>query len=156
MDFDIASQASAIDDSFFPVIRPPASLAEGDQYSEIAYCKGPRSGHWTVSSNGKRSGIDDRTPTLWDVTATSEYGSFTRVRRVDSNALRKLAVATEAERKAKQEGLWQEANQSAKQASTIKSDKVKGFYVPHLQGMCDIQSFKCPRRVSLTTQPMFR
>ena len=143
MDFDIASQASAIDDSIFPCIPQPPSIKSHNGYpGNHAVISGPRSGHWTVSSGGNGSGIDDRTPTFHEFApsraGTSEAGSVARVRRVDGDALRKLAAATEAQKRVKLEAQRQEAQEAVEEdlrQARSKSEKPKGFYLPQLQGM---------------------
>ena len=143
MDFDIASQASAIDDSFFPINAPPAcTRSHNGHQGDRAFISGPRSGHWTVSSGGNGSGIDDRTPTFHGFApsraGTSDPGSVARVRRVDGGALRKLAAATEVQKRVKLEAQRQEAQKAVEEdlrQARSKSEKPKGFYLPQLQGM---------------------
>jgi hypothetical protein len=139
MDFDIASQASAIDDSFFPLAPQSASLKSSN--GNDVFVSGPRSGHWTVSSGGNRSAIDDRTPTIHGFPITSEAGSVARTKKVDGATLRKLAVATEAEpeaeRKLRQRTQREEAHmaveEDTKQAKA-KLEKPQKFVLPTRQG----------------------
>jgi hypothetical protein len=139
MDFDIASQASAIDDSFFPITPIPASAeTQGDNVLDRAWVSGHRPGHWTISSTVNGSGIDDRTPTIFGLPAQSNNGSVASAKRIDGSVLRKLAAATEAARRVKADAFKKEEAENTgddglEQQARVKSAKEKkGFYVPRL------------------------
>ena len=142
MAFDIASQASGIDDSFFPIA--PVLVERGKQEDNIddrAWISGPRPGCWTIASTVNGSGIDDRTPTTIGLRAQSDNGSIAVAKRIDGSVLRKLAAATEAERKVKEETPKKVAAESgavnkADEQNRTNSHKAKqGFYVPKLDGV---------------------
>jgi hypothetical protein len=139
MDFDIASQASAIDDSFFPIAPIPDSAEiQEDKIHDGAWVLGPRSGHWTISSTVNGSGIDDRTPTIFGLPAQSDHRSVASAKRIDGGVLRKLAAATEAERRVKadafkRKGVESRGDDALEQQARVKTAKdKKGFYVPRL------------------------
>ena len=144
MDFDLASQASAIDNAVFPInaARISATTPHGDTQDDAQFM-GLQSGHWTVLSTANGSAIDDRTPTIlgFRSRSLSEDAMPDRVQRVDEAVLRKLAAATEKERKdkedeAKSRGDWSSADEDVKQQNRLESEKeTKGFYIPRLRGM---------------------
>lgn len=156
MDFDIVSQVSAIDDSFLPIVQPPGSGdTREDRTNDRAWNPGPRSGHWTVSSTVNGSGVDDRTPTLAGFPSRSDYGSVTGTKRIPGGVLRKLALATEAERKEKENA----ANEAFAESEAIKSEQQdrarsqkakEGFFAPKLDGMFAMILFQLEYCFSLT------
>ena len=141
MDFDIDSQASAIDDSFFPITSTPASAGIPNEKIEGGpWNTGPRSGQWTISSTTNGSGIDDRTPTIVRFPAQSDSGSVSGAKRIPGNVLRKLAAATETERRVKEAAAEKaiaesDADKKEQQERANSHEVEQGFFVPKLDGV---------------------
>lgn len=136
---DHTDDASAIDDSFFPIQSPQPRIAEpasgGSPITYEAY-NGPRSGHWTVASTVNGSGIDDRVPTVHGAPAVLQDEGPCQVKKIDGSVLRRLAIATDKQKKAEEEEkkVAIVANESMEQGEMKVEKEKKGFYVPRLEG----------------------
>ena len=116
----------------------------------------PRSGHWTVASTVNGSGIDDRVPTVHGAPPILRDGESGQVKRIDGDVLRRLAVATEQEKKVQEEQkkAASVADPRENQAAAKVEKEKNGFYVPRLEGELH-STFSTPKSNMLQTRAVF-